>query len=365
MTLYLYFARRFTMSFLGVFGIFLMLDVLLNMIDVLRRYSGTDAGAIDILTMISLNLPRGIYPILPLIMILATLKMFLSLSRSSELVVTRSAGRSALRSLTSPVLVAILIGVMTVAVFNPILAATTKKSEVMKNRFLKGTESVLSISREGLWLRQGSRQGQTVIRAQRANLDGTELFDVTFVGFAPDGLPSFRIEAESSRLTPGAWLVKNAKEWRFQDGQNAELNAVTRDQMRVPTNLTGEQIRNGFGAPDTIPIWELAGFIRQLERAGLSTRRHKVWFQAELSKPLMLAVMVLIGAGFTMRHTRFGHAGIMVLLALLMGTSLFFVRNFAQILSENGQIPIILAAWAPPIAGILLAFGLLLHMEDG
>ena len=33
----------------------------------------------------------------------------------------------------------------------------------------------------------------------------------------------------------------------------------------------------------------------------------------ELSAPLMLAAMVLIGAGFTMRHTRFGKTGIMVL----------------------------------------------------
>jgi lipopolysaccharide export system permease protein len=44
---------------------------------------------------------------------------------------------------------------------------------------------------------------------------------------------------------------------------------------------------------------------------------------------------------------------------------LYFIRSFAQILGENGQIPIMLAAWAPPVASILLALGLLLHAEDG
>jgi lipopolysaccharide export system permease protein len=51
--------------------------------------------------------------------------------------------------------------------------------------------------------------------------------------------------------------------------------------------------------------------------------------------------------------------------AVLMGFGLYFIRSFAQILGENGQIPIALAAWAPPIASICLALGLLLHAEDG
>jgi lipopolysaccharide export system permease protein len=41
------------------------------------------------------------------------------------------------------------------------------------------------------------------------------------------------------------------------------------------------------------------------------------------------------------------------------------VRNFAQILGENGQIPVMLAAWGPPVATLLLPLGLLLHLEDG
>ena len=31
---------------------------------------------------------------------------------------------------------------------------------------------------------------------------------------------------------------------------------------------------------------------------------------------------------------------------------------------ENGQLPIFLAAWSPPIAALALAFGLMLQMED-
>ena len=52
-------------------------------------------------------------------------------------------------------------------------------------------------------------------------------------------------------------------------------------------------------------------------------------------------------------------------MSVMLGFALYFVRNFAQILGENGQIPVAFAAWAPPIAAILLGMGLLLHAEDG
>ena len=109
----------------------------------------------------------------------------------------------------------------------------------------------------------------------------------------------------------------------------------------------------------------MQGFIRQLEQAGFSARRHKVWFQSELARPLFLVAMVLVGAAFTMRHTRFGGTGPAVLSAVLLGFSLYFARSFATILGENGQLAVMLAAWAVPIAANLLALGLLLHAEDG
>lgn len=362
MTLHLYFARRFLATFLAVFGIFFGILVLFDLVDQIRQFER--ASFVEKLGLTLLHVPESLYRILPLVMILATLALFLSLARTSELVVTRAAGRSAMRALMAPLTVAFLIGALAVAVFNPLVAATSKQYEVQASRFSRGVASVLSISREGLWLRQGDAEGQTVIRATRANLDGTELYGVTFFGFAPEGGPEFRIEADSARLEPGRWELTGAKLWHLAD-ENPERTAEKRDRMQLPSSLTRNQILDSFGTPSAVPIWELPGFIAQLERAGFSARKHRLWFNMELALPLLLVAMVLVGAGFTMRHTRFGRTGLMVLSALGMGFGLYFIRNFAQILGENGQIPILLAAWGPPVAAILLPLGLLLHWEDG
>ena len=141
---------------------------------------------------------------------------------------------------------------------------------------------------------------------------------------------------------------------------------VLRNQLLEAMNLYEHALDEAYewaerqGGPPK--VW---GLIANLEGAGFSTRLHKVWMQMELALPLFLMGMVLVGAGFTMRHTRFGKTGLMVLMALMLGLALYFIRNFAQILGENGQIPVAMAAWTPPVAGILASLALLLHLEDG
>ncbi len=364
MTMHFYFARRFATVFLGLFTVFVLLMALIDLVEQVRRFSA-DTSFSEIVGLTLLNAPQGIYNVMPLVMILATVSLFLNLARSSELVVARAVGRSGLRTLMAPVIVSLLIGVLTVGVLNPLVAATSKRYEILYERYRSGGADVLSLSSEGLWLRQGDRDGQTVIRANSANANGTRLQGVTFLTFAPDGTPQRRIEAQRATLADGGWDLEDAKIWGFSSGQNPESHVVRDPLIRVATSLTQDRIRDSFGVPSTISIWALSDYIAQLEEAGFSARRHLVWLHMELARPLFLTAMVLISSAFTMRHARFGRTGIAVLSAVLLGFTLYYIRNFSQILGENGQIPILLAAWAPPIASVMLALGLLLHMEDG
>lgn len=364
MTLSLYIARRFVWMVLWVFVVFLGIMMLIDSLDQLRRFSDQGIGLGGAAALAAMNVPASLYHILPLIMILAAISLFLGLARSSELVVVRAAGRSGLRFLLTPVVTALVIGVLAVAVLNPMVAATSKAYDTAHARQARGTASILSINEDGLWLRQGGPEGQTVIQATRATLDGTELFGVTFLTFDANGLPLRRIDAQEARLTPGAWQMTGVKHWQL-DLANPEAMARVEDRLSLASDLTREAIRDSFGTPSMVPIWDLPDYIAGLERAGFSARSHRVWLQMELALPLLLVAMVLVAAGFTMRHTRFGKTGLMVLFAILSGFGIFFLRNFAQVLGENGQIPVLLAAWSPPVAATLLAMGLLLHLEDG
>ena len=365
MTLHFYFARRFLTTFLAVTAIFFLIMLFVDLVDQLRRYGTEDAGFAELLILSLLNVPQALYQIMPLIMILATVSLFLSLARSSEMVVTRAAGRSALVALMAPLAVVVLIGAALVGVMNPIVASTSKAYEARSDA-LRGRASVLSLASSGVWLRQGDSEGQTVIRAESANLDGTRLRNVTFIRFAPGGgSPQSRIDADSAALTSGAWVLRNAKSWSLLADQIAEATATRAAELTVPTTLTADQIRDSFGTPSSIPIWELPAFIDRLQSAGFSAQRHLVWFHGELALTAFLVAMLLIGAAFTLRHQRGGRTGLMVMFAVLLAFVVYFIRNFALVLGENGQLPAALAAWAPPLAAISLALAILLQNEDG
>lgn len=362
MTLHLYLARRFARALLAVLGAFAAALVLVDLAEQARRLEGTGAGFQEAAGLALLNAPRMIHEVLPLVGVLAAIALFLTLARSSEMVAIRAAGRGGFAALAGPIAVALAVGGLAVAVLGPVAAATAQRFEVLEQRY-RGEGSVLSIDGGGLWLRQGGDEGQTVIRAASASLDGTVLSDVSFVTFAEDG-PVRRIEARRAELMPGAWRIEEAKDWPLL-ASNPEAAARRHEALELPTTLTRAQIRDSFGDPAGVSIWDLPTFIAALDAAGFSALAHRMRFQSELASPLFLAAMVMAGAAFTMRHARTGRTGPLVLAAVLTGCALFFLRDFASVLGANGEAPVWLAAWAPPLASLALAAGLLLHLEDG
>ena len=208
MTLHVYFARRFAIFFIRVFIIFFLFLFLIDLVGQLRSFSSIISFR-QVVTLTLLNSPEVLYQMMPLIMILSAAAVYISLSRRNELVISRNTGRSAVQALAGPMLVTICLGGMLVTVFNPIVSTTSALYLDLKDSYSNQKRSVISIGAEGLWLRQGTENGQTVIRAERANFDGSVLYGVSMLEYHPSGGPRRRIEAKSASLKGGEWWLNN------------------------------------------------------------------------------------------------------------------------------------------------------------
>lgn len=364
MTLWSYILGKFLRATLGVFLVISLVVVLFSGVENLRKYGDAGAAPGDILVITLLQSPEVLYQVFPLVLMLASLVTFLGLARTSELVVMRASGISALQLLRVPVLAALALAIFFVAAVNPFVAASIRRGQAVQDDFSSSASSLLSFSKEGVWLRQADPGGQTVIQAARTNSDGSILARVHMHRFDAEGVLYSRIDAPAARLTPGAWVLENATEWTLQEDGSFAL-ATQGERLRIATGLTNDEILDSFAPPETVGFWDLPRFIQQMEESGFSGLKHRLFLQTELAKPALFAAMVLIGAAFAMRPTRFGQTGVMVLLAVLAGFSLYFFKDFAESLGGQGDIPILVAAWSPPFAAILLAISLLLHLEDG
>lgn len=366
MTLSLYIVYKFLMNLLRVqIGIFTLV-LLINATEQLRIFQNYDIGLNTMVALILMTIPEVMFKTFPLVVLLTSLFTFLALSRTSELVIVRASGISALKILMGPVVVSVFMGALMVAFFNPIVAATIRKSDEIRASFQNTPTSQLSVSQGGLWLRQANRNSQFVIHANASNSDGTILYRVNFMEFTPDNVLIRRIEAQRALLLKDEWKLSRATQWRFLDENLRQTSDIGHfPDLRIPTELTSEKIIDSFISPERMSIWRIPEFIDQLNESGFSTVRHELFFQAQLSTPLMMAAMVLLGAVFAVRPSRFGQTGVMALLAVLSGFLLFALKNVAESLGEAQEVPVLMAAWAPPVAILLMTLTLILHFEDG
>lgn len=361
-TLSLYIGRHFLTHFAILMVVFLGLIFLIDAIELLRRAANREGiSALIALQMALMKLPHLGQETFPFAVLFAGMSAFSRLTKSHELVVTRAAGVSAWRFMTPAILAAFGLGLLQIMVINPLGSATLSAFEQMESRYFDGKSSLLSLSANGLWLRQSNLEGQSVLHSRFVLQQGehVDLNDVSIFVYKDADHFSHRIEADRASLEDGFWHLYNVQV------HIAEKPTEYNDELWFETDLTLNKIQDSFAPPETMSFWSLPEFIKTMEKAGFSGKRHKLHFHSLLSAPFLLAAMILIAATFTLRHTRKGGTTFVVSGGMLCGFILYFFTDISMALALSGSIPVLLAAWAPACICLLLGSTMILHLEDG
>ena len=383
LTLSLYISRQFLLSSLSMLLALSALVAMFDFIELLRRSASRIDATFGLVSQIAaLRLPYVMIQILPFAVLLGGILAFWRLTRSSELIVARAAGVSAWAFLALPMLCAMLLGAFASGVLSPLSSAMLARAEVLDNNYLRAGGGPLALTGGQLWLRQSDHElaganstaaiptapistapmpGVAIIHAHGVMLNGKTLTTREVSVFRIDAADHLlaRIEATGATLRQGAWELAGAR---------VILPDKLPDQPRtlmLPTDLTVARVQDSFASPDTLSLWALPGFIALLERSGFSSLRHRLHFHSLLALPLLAATMALVAAGFSMRPARRGGVSRMIASGVAAGFLLFVISKVAEEFGQSGALPVVLAAWAPAVAGLLLAVALLLHMEDG
>ncbi len=132
-TLGRYFAARFLTLILAVFLTICGMVFVVDFVELLRRTSdigGVSARSIAILSL--LRAPSASEQLMPFCVLCGSMAAFLDLTRKLELLVARAVGVSVWGFLVPPVAIAILIGVASVTLFNPVSALMKQRAEVLE-----------------------------------------------------------------------------------------------------------------------------------------------------------------------------------------------------------------------------------------
>jgi len=355
-TLSLYLAGRFARTVLAAFGFVFALIYAVDLVEMLRRSGDAPKATAPLMAVLSfLRTPTVAEQALPFAVLFGSMIAFLNLSRKLELVVARAAGVSVWQILAPPIFVILIVGVGSVAIYNPTSAWMKERSDQIENSVFGGRSNPWG----DLWLRQKSVDGQAIIHAHGKEADGTRLKDVEVFDFDERGNFIERIDAAAGELRDGYWELHDAKV--VMPG----FETLPASTYLLATSLDPQEVAQAFVAPETVSFWRLSGLAEQTAKAGLDPTAYRLKFQELLARPILLAAMVLVAACFSLRFFRMGGVEAMVSGGVAAGFVLYVATKVINDLGEAGFVGAVAAGWSPGLVGCLFGVFVLLHQEDG
>lgn len=357
LTLSRYLSSRFFRMIFAVFATIFSLVYVIDFVELLRR-TGTmkDVTTSSIAFLTLLRTPSVSEQVLPFCVLFGSMAVFLNLTRKLELLVARAAGISVWQFLVPPIFIAIVIGVLSVAVLNPLSANMKQHADQI--------EAVL-FSKQGssgttdLWVRQTSVDGGSIMRAREAKKGNNLLLGVIVYTYDRDGHFAQRLNAARAVLGDGAWRLEDVEV--MEPGQESHRFST----YLLATNLKPGEVTRGSMSAEAVPFWDLPALREQTESAGLDAAEYRLQYQSLLARPLLLVAMTLIAAAFSLRFFRFGGIAKFVGGGVAAGFVLYVATKFVGDLGGSGVLSPSVAAWSPAIVASMLGTLALLNQEDG
>ena len=351
----LYIARRFATMLGLILAVVAVIIFLADFVEVLRRFGDEDgfSGALG-LQLAFMRVPHLLDIALPFAFLFAALLALLSLSRRMELVVARGSGVSVWGFLRGPFALALIVGVLAVAVLGPAAGYLKMRAENLEAE-LSGS----SPGETGRWMRQSGPAGASIIHSGSSSADGLVLFGVRAFLYDSEGKIREKVTARRADFARSRWILADAEVVSAASAPRRE------PRYELPTDLTEDELLRPWLDPEQVSIWSLPAFIATAERTGVDPDPFRLAFHSLLNRPLFLIAMVMIAATVSLRLSRYGGTWRLLLTGVAAGFLLYVLTEIVSDLGANGILNPILAAWLPPIAALTFGATALLYQEDG
>jgi lipopolysaccharide export system permease protein len=310
------------------------------------------------LAVSAMRVPMVLLQVIPFIGLFASMAMLIQLNRKYELVVARSAGLSAWQFLLPACAAAFLFGCLSVAVVNPLAAYGFARAEAIEIEW-KSANAKAAIALKDPWLRQSTKEGNTIIGAKNITQNGSVLVSPVFLRFGLDGEIESRVDADMATLVPNEWTLTNAVISR----RGARPESLP--DYRIATVFTPELVQERLQRPETIPFFDLPNKIAVARALGFPGSGLAMQFHSMLALPALVMAMTLIAATVSLKFVRFGQSAAMVLGGILAGFMLYVVSVLVKAFGGSGLVPPFVAAWFPVAVAVMFGVSFLLHKEDG
>jgi LPS export ABC transporter permease LptG len=348
---------REQLVFMGIgLAVATALFVVIDLLQTLDRFIRIKPPLIYVIQHFAYRLPAALHDGLPVVMLVATIFLFLALTRYHELTAMKAAGMSLYRVAAPVLLLGVLVAIVSGLFQELILPRLNEMGDEVDRVKIRGQLPRHLQSRERLWLRTADSRFYRVelLTPGSADMYGVTVLEVEQSTFRLQS----RLDARRAHYTPEGW--------ELMDGAFREVNPKGEVQT-IPFVVTAIDLREEIDDFTKIskPItamgyWELRDYVNRLEATGFQVKKYLVELYSKLSFPLVNLIMVLVAIPFSLQSPRGGRLfGVALAIAIMAGY--LVVHYVALAFARADLLPPLLAAWTANIIFLGLGASLLLR----
>ena len=334
-----YLMREF-LSFAGIgLAVAAALYVIVDLGDTLNRFLRVKPPLTYILEHFLYRLPAALHQGLPVIMLVATIFLFLSLSRFHELTAMKAAGISLYR-VSAPVLLMGLSVAVSAMLFQELfLPRLNELGEEVDRVKIRGQLPRHLQSRQRLWLRSADSR---FYRVELLSPQTSDLYGVTILEVDRQFRLLNRLDARQAHWTEAGWELRDGAFREIEPAGTVQTVPFTLTALELTEDIEEfTRIHKDF---ESMSYWELRDYVTRLEAAGFQVKKYLVALYSKLSFPLVNLVMVLVAIPFALQSPRGGRLfGVGLAIAIMAGY--LVVHYVALAFARADLLPPFVAAW--------------------
>jgi LPS export ABC transporter permease LptF/LPS export ABC transporter permease LptG len=345
-------------GFFYYFGVLLAGFVLIfdafTLFDMLGDISRNHIPISMVLEFFRYLVPYFVYQLAPLATLVATLVTLAVLAKNNEVIAFKASGISLYRLVLPLTLAGCLVAGGMFLLDDTFLPYANQRQDALRNQ-IKGRPAQTYFQPARQW-----------IMGEDNKIYNYELFDPDHQLFG--GLNVFELDPTTFQIrrrvyasratwepTQNTWALAGGWVRDFNDGRitrYAPFKVSSLAELTEPPSYFRREVRQSYQMN-----WrQLGDYIQSLKSAGFDTARLSVQWQKKFAFPLIAAIIVFLGAPFAFLV---GTRGAVGGLALAVGVGIVYWATAAlfEALGSAGQLPPVMAAWAPDaIFGFLAVY---------
>ena len=326
--------------------------VLISVVDLLQtldRFLRVKPPLTTILEHFVYRLPGELYKGLPMIVLIATVFLFLSLTRQRELDALKAAGVSLYRASLPILLVAGAISVGAVMFQETLLPDINARSEEVDRVKIRGQLPRHLQRQTQIWYRSSDTR---FFRMALLDPVGKSMEGLTVLDISRDFRLTERVDARLAQWSSDGWQLTDGVVRRVGAQNRVTSEMFDSRLLAMPEHIDDFiQVQN---APDTMSFLELRAYVARLRDGGHRVTRYLVQLYSKLSFPLVHVIMALVAIPFALVSPRSGGRAMGIGVAIVIAAGYWVVHSVAIAFAQADLLPAALAAWTANIvfAGI-------------